>query len=458
MDIVRQDKKLLFLYRGICFILLFYILYSLFLNFAFSDFAITYDVIFIQSFLCVGMLFVILLGKKLEIKSCFILIFLYQCLATFVLRELFYIFYNNPFGYGPMDSVTYHELGIAIKDMSLQKATSYLAESYNYDDYGFPLILRWAYKFFDSGKAGLNSVLVLNAIVVVFSSLFLYKLGLFFMKVSYAKLLMLLWGTQPYIVYLAPRGIKENFFLFCIMGAMYFCCLFQQKKTLWTFFLFIAFSVSTILFRMPIFYMLIFSFFLSWAIRIPSIQKNLLLFSLVGVMIICVSFRILVDYIGGDEQGMLFLDTFLSNRLSTFNDQSTAMGINIISGLIGPIPDIIGPVYKNNYFLYNFTVFFKICISGFFLVGSYYIIRNKEYKYFALLFYILMHTIMLVAVFWTMDTRYQLPQLPFVMLIALYGYSQISKYKLTHTFFFSGYALLVVTLIFFFNYRYISSI
>lgn len=444
------------MYNGFINLFLFYILYSILLYSVFPGLIPSGTVILLEVFLGICMIAGVVLGRKLYLRSTFGMIFLFLCVVCLLLRCYFVMVYDNPFGYTvfEVDSDTYHSLGKQLQNMSWSESLRFLGASYEYDDFGFPLILGFVYSLFPGENSGLFLMLVLNALVVTFSCYLFYKLCRFFFNHQLSKFLVLIWGFSTYITLVSVRGLKENFFLLGIIGALYYMYVFLDKRSVRSLILLLLFACSTLLFRRVITYMLFLTVIFSVCYSMHLMRRIMPYVITLGSVFIIIGFEMLVNYIGGESQGFGFVSFFLGNRLAKFDNIYLTMGINILSGFIGPIPDIIGPDKKTTFFMYNFSIWIKSFFSVFYLYGILRILQNKVIALYPFLFFILMHTVMLVAVFWTMNMRYQLPMLPAVMIVAAYGFQEHLKRPI-RKWFMRGYFLGVCMLIFFFNYRFV---
>ena len=444
------------MYNGFVNIFLFYILYSILLYFVFPELIPSRPVVLLEVFLGICMVGGVIFGKRLNLRSTLGVMFLFLCIVYLLIRCYFILVYNNPFGYTifEVDSDTYHDLGKQIQNMSWRESLRFLGISYEYDDFGFPLILGFVYSLFPGENSGLFLMLLLNALVVTFTCNLFYKLCRFFFDHQLSKFLVVIWGFSTYITLISVRGLKENFFLLGIIGALYFMYVFLHKKSVRSLILFFLFACSVLLFRRVVAYMLFLTGVFGVCYSMHFTRKMMPYVIILGSVFAILSFEMVVNYIGGEAQGFNFVSFFLQNRLAKHDNIYVTMGINILSGFIGPIPDIIGPGRKTIFFMYNFSIWLKSFFSIFYLYGMLRILQNKVIELFPFLAFILMHTIMLVAVFWTMSMRYQLPMLPAVMVVAAYGFQEHLKRPI-HKWFMRGYFSLVCILIFFFNYRFV---
>lgn len=143
---------------------------------------------------------------------------------------LLYPTFRNPLGYNPIDSWLYHSTGVAVQNYSLEEFFTYLkSNSFNVDDWGFPLVVYFAYHILGD-NIGIDLLLLLNILVITISSFRLYQLAGYFLDKSYALLVTFIWGTLPFLAYTTVVGLKENFFLFFTISSLYYMYRYLQKK------------------------------------------------------------------------------------------------------------------------------------------------------------------------------------------------------------------------------------
>lgn len=110
---------------------------------------------------------------------------------------------------------------------------------------------------------------------------------------------------------------------------------------------------------------------------------------------------------------------------------------------------------RNNYItLYSFGTMMKMMLSGFYIYGVIRIIKEKDLFFYPLLIFIFLHSIMLIMTFFTLHDRYQWVQIPFVLLISLYGYNKLNnERRILQQLIFGIYPLLMLLFIIIYNMR-----
>lgn len=185
-----------------------------------------------------------------------------------------------------------------------------------------------------------------------------------------------------------------------------------------------------LLFRMALFYMLIASLMIAIVMKIDLFAKNvwmcLFCFSTLAILL----FAYVVNYLGGMRGGVSI--QFVSNMYETKTSGGGILGpiLNILVTFIGPIPSFIGDTIKVKYMtLFSYTSMTKLMLSFGYLYSMLYILRNRILSFLPLLSFILLHSVMIWIMFYSLHDRYQWPQYPFILLLSLYGldkYEQVS--------------------------------
>ena len=115
--------------------------------------------------------------SKNKITGCLLGIILFQYIASVTLRYYYIQHFGNPLGYNPIDSWLYHSTGVAVQNYSLEEFFTYLkSNSFNVDDWGFPLVVYFAYHILGD-NIGIDLLLLLNILVITISSFRLYQLA-----------------------------------------------------------------------------------------------------------------------------------------------------------------------------------------------------------------------------------------------------------------------------------------
>lgn len=383
-------------------------------------------------------------------------VFTYQLLTSIILRVFNILNFQNPLGYRPNDALFYHNLGIKFANQDTSSLFAYIdILGFQNDDKGFPFIVRLIYSIFGM-MYGIQALLIFNIFVVTISVYFLYKLALNFISEKYACYISFIWGVLPFSVYTSSVGLKENILSLIIVASMYFLYKCQTSFSFSNITLFLFFSIMTLYFRTALFYMLLGSFLFMILIKYSYIiRRYIKIFIIVFGIISMSSLPLLVDKIGSDRGGVSY--ETITNGTKEIHEKNgkglIPQATVFIAAVIGPFPSFVSTPEKNNYItLYNFTAFYKMIISFFFLCAIYWIYKFNITKFYPLLLFTIMHMLMLILTSYSLHDRYQWPHIPCFLIIAIWGmhgwYTKSRKSKM-----YNYYILFVLLLIVVFNCR-----
>lgn len=398
-----------------------------------------------------------LLSRTVSHRTLLCGLLVFQIVATLALRWYNYMQWGNYLGANPVDAAVYDEVAtnLAHADGSLigrlKTMNTYM------DDLGFIAIISFVYSVFGPAL-GIHMLALLNCFVVVGSANLLYRLA---MMLSFerndANFLCFLWGVMPFSIYTSCAGLKENFMLLCIIGAIYYiyrCVEYRKPKQFVFAGLFIA---SLFFFRTAIGIILILTFLLALAVRFQFVYKYIKLWTVLVLIAAALLFNEFVVYSytmrGGDGDAEQFLGVL--DRKTEATGGAIGAVTNVVAALIGPFVSIVSTsIGKANYItLDSFGTMIKMMLSLGFVYGLYKIFRDKVVSLFPIALFVVLHIVMLIFTFYTLHVRFQWPHMPFVFLIAIYGLKRMQDSKLQKFKIQQVYALAVVGVIVLYNLR-----
>lgn len=367
-----------------------------------------------------------------DAKRVILFVGVFLILASTITKVLYLINFNNILGYNPQDALVYHKLAERHFNDSLSLFLDKIRNVYGYDrdDLGFFCIVFCVYQAVGSPSIGIHVLLILNLIVILISSYYLYRLSQFFLSQRMSVFIAFLWGTQLFGVYTACVGLKENFFSATIILAMYNLYAYMYRRGVMKIINLLGFGVFSYLilfFRQPLFYMILLALFSIPFLRLPFVRKYLpavmfillILSSLLGVYF--------VDAVGADRD-------LSYDELSQMTEEKTSGGVvtyvtNYLGALIGPFPSFVSDPVKSNYITtYNFGSFCKMIYSFYALMAVWYIIVKRQVQYLPLILFIVLDSFMLVFCFYSLHDRYQWMHIPFVMILGGVGCEKFARY------------------------------
>lgn len=390
------------------------------------------------------------LYSQKSISQLLICVFFFQLICCLGLRYFHYQYFNNPLGYNPVDASLY--------DMQGQWASlpykEYIAKflfsgKLAIDDLGFPTIIYIVYRLF--GDSGRDILVFINVGVITYGCFFLYKTSLMFFDKHKSSFICFFWGIEAFAVRTAAVGLKENFFAFILIAAMFYLCKIYKKSQIKDYVLFILFVCFTLFFRIALFYAFIITFFAVIFLKSKTIRDNL--WFLIILVLVFVLFNI--NTILGNilESRGYTLESFEYTQ-ETKGSEALQWGLNFVAAFIGPIPSFVSDEFKRNYItLYSFTPFTKMLFSLFFLSGVWYALKNKVTQYFPFILMWVMNTIMIISTFFSQHDRFQWPHIPYALILSCLGYKVLRKSyhkKIIENFYLAVVLLIIVA----FNFRF----
>lgn len=426
-----------------------YMLLLLMLGIVRSDSLPSFPIVSIQ---ITYLAFVVLFSQwysKVSINITLVVIFLFQIVCGFGLRFFNIYYFNNPFGDNAIDSLLYEELA-KMSHVGYHEFLTNLFIWYGLkiDDYGFPSIIYFVYNI--SGHSGREAMLFLNAGIVTWSSYYLYKTTSLYFDKNKSLFICFFWGIQAFAVRTAACGLKENFFVFFMVAAMYYLCRIYKKMTIKDIAFFFVFMSCILMFRIALFYAFLATFFVVLFVRVRSFRKYIWLFVLIVLALVYVYSDAIIG--GILEQRGWSYET-LEYKQETKGSGLIQWITNISAALIGPFPSFVADAEKRNYItLWSFTPYCKMLFSGFFVYGVWYAIKMRKTEFFPFILMWAFNTIMIVTTFFSLHDRFQWPHVPYVLVLSCLGYEALINSK-NRLLFDKAYLILVVLLIFFYNLR-----
>ena len=384
-------------------------------------------------------------GLKLTIGVNISILLFYQLLLTLSLHFYFVYVEYLPFGFNPIDAITYLNITKFSMEHSFVDFLSYMeAGGQELSDYGFPTIMHFVYKWAGNIDAGITCMCVINSFSIVLGAWGLYKLSLFFLNGQWAKLIALFWGLNSCSIWSNVCGLKESIFTTLLIYTMYYMYKFWMgnKHTFLSLFLFLFFLALTVFFRfyLSIFFVLLFLFkfvYTSCLARLmPVIMLALTILSAFTTYFLSTNLPILDMILLNQEEKATGLPMILAN---------------MIVGFIGPLP---------NYFQHDnpealmyapysaFMVFFGLYA----ILGGYYIFKNKVLNMYPLLLFVFFNILLVVSTIHSFDYRFSYTMVPFYFILVVYGIchsAELHVHRVLHC----AYYLFCFLLVFWYNIR-----
>ena len=331
-------------------------------------------------------------------------------------------YFNNPFGYKPLDAALYNRYGSHI-ELSLFGFIKYLnVLEVRVDDMGFPLIVYFVYRLSGDPLIGVQLLVFFNVVAVTISSYYLYKISNLFFEKEVSCFIAFFWGTELYSVYTASVGLKENFMTMFIVIAIYFIICVNRRLFLKEIICAVLFSLPILLFRTSVFYMLISVLLFIIVLRLPIVKRYFYVYIiLIAIIASFYTYQIIDELAAQQGYSYEFFEDLVKTKVR--HQGRLTYTLNYLASVLGPFPNLISvDIVKRNYItLYSFSSFCKVFYSFFLVYGIYGIFKNKHYELVGVFIFVLLNTIMLIFTLFAQHDRYQWPHMPFTIILAFYG-------------------------------------
>ncbi len=338
------------------------------------------------------------------------------------------IIYNNSLGYNPIDSLGYDSFArnFTAWRYSLFDILDYLNDSSeSIDDYGFNSIICITYKLFGS-DIGINALVLFNAIACTWGCILLYRLSYLLSKDKYAsRYAALLLNSFTYCVYTAATGLKENFFCLIVIYAMYELIRYSTNSRFSSLVLFLFGAFLCLFFRLAVFFIYIVVLAVTLALKHKIFYQHVKLWSIICGCVGIVLLGLVIDMIANTRGAMAVNQNYV-DAIKSGKNLFVYTATNIMTVFTGPIPNFIADTEKQNYItLWNFGAFIRFVLSGYLFYSIYMILKKQLRRYYPLIVFIVLHSIMLVVTMFAIQDRYQMIQLPFVLILIAYGINHL---------------------------------
>jgi hypothetical protein len=384
-----------------------------------------------------------------------LVVFVYTLLLSFVLRECYWIFTGTPFGVGARNNDAYADNSIAVqamgKNIHFFLNTVKKFSQYHNDDYGFVTICWLIFSVVGNELAGQYFLILCNALAMVLSTYYLYRLMLFLdICKKYVCLFCTVYALFPYfILEIAIQG-KQIFFSLFIIQAFYYMYKYKKNKKLYEMLISVLSAIVSFYFRSAISIIL----FMSFAILLMTNRKNkkkvlliIVFFSIISFFLLFILFSYLFSYLGINF--IQFLTRQNGRVLRSISSPILVWLLQIVAGFFGPFPN-----FNRAGFVIMETsgALLKVFISLPLWIGVSKIIKSFNYKYYPIVVFVIINLFVLVIYNKTFDMRYQLVCFPLMLPIIAYTFQNVSR-RITHGLLNYGYILFSIGLILAFNNR-----
>lgn len=359
------------------------------------------------------------------------IIFFYQGFWV-IYSYFFYInVYGTPLGYMAADAYVYNQYAEIGQRMNIGEYIAYieLSKGFNYSDWGFFIFVKYVYALPGDGFLIMK---IINIIFSYFTSILIYRISFWTTNQSVSKMVLILFGLNPIIIFFAASGLKEPTFLFVIIAAFYFVYKYLLTTKISNLLLGAFFALLMIFFR-P----LLFIFFISgWVLYFffSSKGQNKFIYQVLVVVFFLIVALIIYRMLQDEIQYYLNLDieAMGQERLESATGAIEGTQFSLVNrfiGFFGPFPTILQLGGKDIEILQSVGILFKAALSVFNLYFFYWVIVSRNKLFYPVAVFIFLTILMMVFTSSSFDMRFHYTYMPLFILASVIGADQMIRAK-----------------------------
>ncbi len=357
--------------------------------------------------------------KKYSEKILFLVVFLYSLMLCTVFMALSYYYNGDTFMFSKTDAMIYYKDSIKAYDIGFQPNMAFIIKKYAFDDWG-------AFLFDSLLMSIIPDKLFLNfvyTIIGALSSVLIFRIARHFMNDTYAFVGALAYGTSSFMIFFHCTFLKESLFVTIIICVMYYICRFIHKENDYALFAAFFFLSLLFFFRPAVAAFIIISFFVYLAINNHGSATSLFMYLGIFIMFF-IAMQSMMDiangYSAGGEEKLRLSgnDKAYSGGFNTF--------VNIFGGFFGPFPTFFTKKegMPSSIQFYSSGLSYRLFLIIPFLLGLYFIVRDKVIELFPIVAFILVEMLATGVVAASLELRKVLPHIPLTYIVSFYGLSR----------------------------------
>tara|TARA_B110000879_G_scaffold212480_1_gene308964 strand:- start:5048 stop:6133 length:1086 start_codon:yes stop_codon:yes gene_type:complete len=314
------------------------------------------------------------------------------------------------------DAELYHVVALNLANDSFQAGIAKFLLYGTFEDLGAILFMSTLYKIVASNLF-VNLIYLLSGVL---ASFYIFRIGRKLMSHKYAFIAAIAYSISSFVLWFHASGLKESIMIFLIIFFYDQYYKFITRKRIFNIILMILSLLSILLFRPAITVLILASIF---STLIFSNIKSRKIFIVLPFFFILFFFT--YDYIGLvinkfiDPDGMA---SMLQNKEASGMVKLSipfTIAVNTLAASIGPLPTII-PNTKIVLSFYSVGLIFRVLLSFAFWLGVYYANKNKVYKLFPLIFFVIFESFSLSYILEALELRKSLPHFFAIFLVSFW--------------------------------------
>lgn len=334
----------------------------------------------------------------------------FQMASWFINRDFFV--------FAKVDAMGYYLGALRMSKMSIAESLRYLSQNNSFDDWGAFLWVTAVFRI-------VPSILFLNflcCIMGAFSALMMFNIGRSLMPKRYAYMAALTFSIASFAACHCVGVCKENVTSFLILAAFYFFYIYLRRKNKIHLVFSLLFSLSMLLFRVPVSLLLLFSLGLTLVLMYSKGPFVMILGVLLSIAIYSSSLFALTyeRYLrGGDTDAIIERKMEMAAGGGIVNQVADPL-----AAFAGPFPSIMMKTTKGTSF-YASGLLFRVLLVAPFFVGVYYAFRHKYKRLYPLIFFFLANALGVAISVIGLEYRLSHPHMAMMYLVAFW---MLAKY------------------------------
>ena len=344
------------------------------------------------------------------------IVFIYSLFFVFILNAISYYYNQNFFIFSESDAELYHLIALSMSNDSFQEGITTFFLYGTFEDLGAILFISTLYKIVASNLF-VNLIYILLGVL---NSFYIFRIGRKLMSHKYAFIAAIAYSISSFVLWFHASGLKESIMMFLIIFFYDQYYKFITRKRIFNVMLMILSLLSILLFRPAVTMLILASIF---GTLIFSNIKSRKIFIVLPFFFILFYFT--YDYVDVvinkfiDPDGMeSALQSKEAAGLIKVNIPFTA-AVNFLAATVGPLPTII-PNTNIVISFYSVGLIFRVLLSFAFWAGVYYAYKNKVYKLFPLIFFVIFEAFSLSYILEALELRKSLPHFFAIFLVSFW--------------------------------------
>jgi len=355
---------------------------------------------------------------------------------TFVFASYYFYLHmtGDPFEYAAADSIGYHEAGIFLSNMLINgNLSGYLFSLNNVSDLGYPVFLSFIYTVFGDV---IIVPRIINAILSTYTSIFIYKIAQRNFGEPAGRLAGIMAMLLPNFIYYSGLHLKETEMVFLTMAFAERADYVIRQRTIKVknIIITLLLAFSLFYFRTVLAVASIFSFLIAALfnrMRYKALEKRM---SIIIIGLILITFftgnslqREIAFYWSerSSNQEIGLEARHVGNRFIQYAKTSVFLPVIVMA----PFPTFVNIPNQQNFMLINGAYYVRNVYAFFVIAGIYLMIRRKGLyrQHLFILFMLGSYLIILAASTFALSERFHMPALPFLLILAAYGITQMNR-------------------------------